>query len=542
MLKGKCKIQLKDVNNGLILFEEEHYNTVTPAIEKIFSSNLAGTLNPVSLCPLYSKLLGGVCLFDSTLATTDVFLPPKSTTKLTAHAGQDYDASYTTVDTKVGQPDGQLSVLIPNGFKWVWNWSNAQGNGTIASIALTHKDTGSYWNEELGANIMTNHFVPIEDVSNHIINPAEIKYTGDGATYNRVVNGYKIPLGFYEDLNHIVSVQVNENDVTIHISHFTGDGFWLWNNVGDVHDDRTYTFTPQPWQLGTWQALGICMFYMAYDQANKKLYFINCGDTDVYSDWYTPYNQSFQYNCVDLTTWGVTTGTVSCIGTLNDGKQARIYASSNPEQAIPYGNSDLSFYLRGSGVRTSDRNPSQVPIINGSIYIPIYWYRSGLGPIGNTTDCYMRINLSNTADQEIVKGFTSDESAGAGSVLLMDLGNGRLLNANSFGWVDEEGESVGQVINPNIVNYGGDNRFFSAVQLTDNPVQYFTGITNNNNLNVDTRRGVMLNKLFKATAFNLDTPVVKTAAMTMTVEYSLYQQEEEPENTENTEEESEQTE
>ena len=527
MLKGKAKIQLKDAKNGLVLFEEEHSNTLTPALERIFNANLAGTLNYSKLCPLYSKMLGGVCLFDSNLDATDVFLPRQSTATMTAHAGQDYNATYAQSDTKVGQPSADSGLLKSNGepvgYRWVWTWDNNQGNGRIGALTLTHSDTGSYWNETLGANVMSSYFKPVESVCNGIITPADCKESidVDHGGFPYITNFKSIPLGFYEDINHIVSLEVLYNKFIVHISKFTGDGCHLWNNIGDISDVTTYDWTPSNWQWGTSSDLGRCCYYIAYDKANKKLYALNAGGGSQGTS-YVSESTTLQIDYIDLTT-GNTTHTTQ---DYNSVLAAYDENYSSLDLPIQHSASGPTFWITGI-VNNWEGKPIQVAIVDNSVYLPVHWHALGVtGNPSGRTDCSIRINLTDPTDAEIVKGYARYRGGNDNDYTgQLDLGNGRVMNLDSMSWKNADGECEAQsvVLANDVFNVAwGSYKNYGVTQPINNPIQYFTHLTFTDG---DTTgvRGCILNKLYQATVFNLESVVNKTAAMTMTVEYSIFQ-------------------
>ena len=184
--------------------------------------------------------------------------------------------------------------------------------------------------------------------------------------------------------------------------------------------------------------------------------------------------------------------------------------------------------------------PKQLQIVNNSIYVPLRYYKNNFEH--SAVDCSIRLSLSDVEEMEIVKNFYKMQwylTSYKRDQVQIDLGNNRLMNPQTMTWKDENNLCVGQPIVYDETNLfltqTPQTRAYCAKQLVDSPIQYFTFVGEYNSSGV---RGTILNKLFKATAFNLESPVVKTAAMTMSLEYTLYQQTEPS----NTEEENEQTE
>lgn len=498
-LKGTAKITLKDTATGKIVHTEEHTNTITPALARIFGSDIAGTLNYAKLTPVFSKLLGGVCLFNGTLDNTKVFLPKASSAQLTAHAGQ---TPYTvsTDDPKRGNPVG-TSGPVANGYKFVWEWVQ-NGNGTVTDLVLTHSDTGDFWNEST-PNSMSS-FSPIEDVSNGIISPSGFGWTDTGVQFGHIVGLEKIPVAFLTDTNHVITLETTENTIIVRKAKFTGSGAWIWNNIADIEVEQEIIFEPTPWQQGTFENFGIGCFYVAV--YNNKLYAIACGRTD--GTIYHPYNQLMTINILDLETGTATNRTVDCSATLDAFTE---YERIDGE-ALPTGATFSMFAVN------EERGLNQLQVVDGSVFIPVFW---GNYNYGGLTDCSIRVSLSDSSDQEIIKKFYNNMQGNYSvDYSQIDLGNDRIMNPCSYAYKSGN-QYIGQEIARNMDVYPTNNRqtrAYCAKMPSESPVQYFTYADN-----MDAVRGCILNKLYQATVYHLETPVVKTANLTMTVEYTITQ-------------------
>lgn len=500
-LHGKATITLKDAKNGLILHQESHENTITPALARIFASNLAGTMDYSKVTPLYSKLLGGVCLFNGTLDSTDVFLPKASDATLTAHAGQ---TTYSSADTdpKRGIPNTTLSSQLANGYMWVWEWGQTQGNGIISHIALTHSDTGDIWNES-DTQTMDEDFSPVEDCCNHTVSVEDFLYDEENAILTEMG---RIPIGFYEDVDHVVTLSIDTENETLTVtrSKFTGSGVWMWNDLAEKFDaEATYDFPLTYWQWGDFESLGIGSFYFAYDQENSKLYTFQIGTTStgtIGSGIFRPYGKTIYIKSLDLTNGNIITSSINMTGTLGEGADSYLY-----------------------GV-VEDCLPIQLQVIDGCVYFPIF--DATVYPTAFTTQS-MKFNLSTFAGA-LVDGFYDDLGNNVRyGTSQVDLGNGRMTNSQCLLYEDQSGTVEGQAVYRDATVYGTGRRTartYSCVQPTDSPIQYLTYA----GFQADTNglmRGCLLNKLYQATVFALESSVTKTSAMTMTVNYSIYQTE-----------------
>ena len=142
-LHGHTKITLRDVKTGEVKAIEKD-NMVTSAIANLFANNYANTLNVAStdIMPL-RKMFGGVLCFANQLTenAANIYPPDQSTNALIAHAG-DATAS-APANPKLGALNETESGEITNGYKWVWDWTTSQGNGTIGSVGLCAAVGGS---------------------------------------------------------------------------------------------------------------------------------------------------------------------------------------------------------------------------------------------------------------------------------------------------------------------------------------------------------------------------------------------------------------
>lgn len=143
-LKGTMKIELVNEENGEVEAVQEE-NMVTDAVDNILGSNLLGmyfdsgtssrniTVNS-ELLPICPNTLGGILLFPDTLEERKDNLYPVSANYPTAYASNDVNMG---TDTARGSMNQTESGPIERGYKFVWDFTTSQGNGTIAAAALT---------------------------------------------------------------------------------------------------------------------------------------------------------------------------------------------------------------------------------------------------------------------------------------------------------------------------------------------------------------------------------------------------------------------
>lgn len=139
-LIGTTRIELTDVNTGETETFENH-NMVTNALADIFKP--LGLINDPALFfntyqPYYKTFLGGLLCFDTALEENeDEYFPPAEAGCVACAA---YDAINSTTNTLRGSFNATESEVNDDEkyVKYVYDFATSQGNGTIASVCLTH--------------------------------------------------------------------------------------------------------------------------------------------------------------------------------------------------------------------------------------------------------------------------------------------------------------------------------------------------------------------------------------------------------------------
>ena len=146
-MKGITEIELTDVRTG----EKEKYtetNLVTNAIADFFSHNIDGMLFTINgntndlngnMLPLCPNGIGGILLFSDTIEEDpDKYYAP-SANPCVGYASNDVNA---TTNIMRGSMNLTETKRLDNGYKFVWDFTTSQANGTISCVALTHKWAG----------------------------------------------------------------------------------------------------------------------------------------------------------------------------------------------------------------------------------------------------------------------------------------------------------------------------------------------------------------------------------------------------------------
>ncbi len=143
-LKGVMTIELTDSNTGEVETVTEE-NMITEAVNDIFAYNPFGvhyttgdTLDEVqwykTLLPICPKLIGGILLFTKALPEDASTIYPAADNLPVAYAGNDVNSTTNVMRGSLNQTE---SKATDTGYKFVWEFTPSQGNGTIAAAALT---------------------------------------------------------------------------------------------------------------------------------------------------------------------------------------------------------------------------------------------------------------------------------------------------------------------------------------------------------------------------------------------------------------------
>lgn len=539
-LKGTAKLTLKDAKTGKVVHQEEHSNTITPALLRILETNMSGTVDYTKMFPIFNKLLGGICCWNGTMDATSIFLPKQENAVLTSHAGlRAYE------DPADDRTRGLLhsSQLLTNGYKWTWEWGTSQGNGYITDLTLTHADVGDFYeqsHDELD-------FCPVDDVNNYIVNASEFQnndqtFPSAQSLPQRVGNAQlkRIPMGFYGDLNHVVSIEMVEDEeytntyyggtwrrghVSIYISKFAGTGAYLWNEVAEPDYERKIDVPLDSWQQANFEFYR-GNFIVAYDEEIKHFY-IMWGGTPSYIDYdpmptppfnfsMFPVGQTLNYRDIDLET-----GTISTT------------------KSITVREHQLMFrFLR------ENYTPIQVQVVDGHILMPLFYVpkdqegHSQYLQVEDTATCGVRLDLRSATIKDYVEDlriwYGSNYYNGTGN---FNLGNGRsmylrhyiekkaakdLILSDLDSWFYTKNMEF-----PSFFPNGWHTGRVYTASSADSLIQFCT-VAGNGVSDVNKRiRGALLNKMYQASVYHLESRVTKTNAHVMTIEYTLTQEQEE---------------
>lgn len=140
-LHGHAKIELTNVKTGEVQ-TIEHDNMFTNALSDMFSSTIGlyqFCRDETYMFPLVEKALGGIVLMNTARKENPNEYDFPNNQYITGYASNDVNSG---TNTYRGSRNLTESKKIENGYRFVWDFNTAQGNGVIASLGLTHKNAG----------------------------------------------------------------------------------------------------------------------------------------------------------------------------------------------------------------------------------------------------------------------------------------------------------------------------------------------------------------------------------------------------------------
>lgn len=143
MLKGHIEIELHNHKTGS-REKIEQDNLITNAVTKISNNLIGRNQAATTFMPLTTNALGGVMLFTDPLTENANNLAFPTSNLIVGFAGQ----TVNTTSKFMGSINSLETGPIEDGFMTVWDFSTAQANGLLSSMALTNYrvGTGSLFN------------------------------------------------------------------------------------------------------------------------------------------------------------------------------------------------------------------------------------------------------------------------------------------------------------------------------------------------------------------------------------------------------------
>lgn len=191
-MKGRTEITLTDINTGEVKVIDDS-NMVTNAVRKIFETNIEGmlyngansTTNTAwtnNLTPICGYAMGGILLFSESLIEDSNNIYAPDTNFCTGYANMLVNS---TADELRGSLNLSESGIIENGYKYVWDFSTNQANGTISAIALTHRLGGASYlgskfdNSSKLLELRNNYTSLTGEIASWYLDVVEINFEGN---------------------------------------------------------------------------------------------------------------------------------------------------------------------------------------------------------------------------------------------------------------------------------------------------------------------------------------------------------------------------
>lgn len=197
-LKGHAKIELRNPYRTQIV---EHDNVVQSNIVAQRLRRMGALNDPIwigSWSPLWKCLFGGIFLFDTSIVTDTEYMP-QGVTMIGNGAA---DVSNTSTPLCMGSWDSIKSSVNATTCTQVYNWTQTQGNGSIASVCLTSK-VGGY----IGYGNTDN----VKKGSMNTWSNFGINYYNIGS----ISSSEGITVAFYN--NHAIRIRYNNTNKTVNV-------------------------------------------------------------------------------------------------------------------------------------------------------------------------------------------------------------------------------------------------------------------------------------------------------------------------------------
>ena len=470
--KGSVKVKLHNCRNHKDEYIYESHNTPTNALANIFAANYGGLTNYQNFADIFTTWLGGVLVFKESLdptAVNDYGIPAYTSNPVVAHAGQTaITEALTNDDSTRGNPVAG-TVTTEGSTKIVFEWGTTQGNAQkISSLGLCHTDIGSYGCGGRADGAQTEALKLLNPFATVACLDRQYAHADDAGAVLAINNNYAY------NIYLVSNTSVNVYKTPINCTNYKLQG-------GSLLPLTAYTSSITVTLSASYalQGKGDCYYY--FDFANNKLILFGVpteGGTTLYKDE------------IDLSTWQDQTATHTSITVTgaklwkdrcDNGLGSNAYLSV-PKKAMVYNN---HLYLYGYG--SSSKQPTVI----------------------------YTINLANTSDIDTVDVTNYSQFYGGAN-------NNTMMSNERFAM-------LGGIIAHDSFLINGNKTF----QCVKNSVQYQCNYTYVNTDSVssptfynrtstnNTGNMISINKLYLGTKFNLSQSVEKTAAQSMTVEYTL---------------------
>lgn len=262
--KGELEVELADVNSGETELVSET-NMVTNAVNDLLGMNPMGLFFKTSgeydqmmnwndeMLPICPNMIGGIMLFPASLDEgADNVYPPGNNLPV-AYASNDVNASG---NLKRGSMNLTESTALNDGYKFVWEFTPSQGNGTIAAIGLTSKHGGeNVYGSDAAVDtslllLRKNEMQLSNDLANALLQAIDVDFE-KGLLYSFFFEGSSVKVSRYRIPIFDVGLNEKLDDTTITLEDTTAlacsefafkGGYTLYGIFLDGFDGYWYGF------------------------------------------------------------------------------------------------------------------------------------------------------------------------------------------------------------------------------------------------------------------------------------------------------------
>lgn len=238
ILHGHAKLEL--LRKGKVIKRIENNNTITPFVANaITKGDFNGVMDRKKILPIVQNWFGGCILTDAPNPNNDdisgFFGMIGQNTNIIAMAGND---SYSGINHRRGSADFTSGATGPieNGYRFVFRWSENQGNGHIESVCLTRPNLGKvHFLESGNFDYEDDQTLPKTYANDQLsdgtflISDAVMKLTI--IDYENEI-GYKV---WYEGDNSSGEIKIEEYALNTWRQHITGSSCDIRNMIGSTH-------------------------------------------------------------------------------------------------------------------------------------------------------------------------------------------------------------------------------------------------------------------------------------------------------------------
>jgi len=453
--QGHARLDL--LRDGKVVHRVEHKNDVTAFIQNaIGKGNFHNIISSSNIMKISENWFGGCLLTDNTNDATTMLLDGGST--VVAQASND---SYSGTNLRRGNFNTVDSQVITGGYKFVWEWDTARGNGTINSVCLTRPQIARM---DFSTTAVT------EDVGVAIDNLTSGYYvTVDTTLCNCNVIDYETEKGY--------QVTYSSGTITIKEFNFSCKALHLLTPLyGAVQNGSTHTISQ------TVANYAIASASVSYDDTNKVIHLLTWSGNKL---------NDYAINTANLNACTAATHTIADVTFLNTGDN---YASVIRRDVILVDNG-YAWAMVNNGQKIVKIDLANNVVATGYEFTnPIYTINGSASSANNGS--FMKLTNGDIYKFGNVK---NDTQTAGGIEPCVYYHSGIMFFAKNY--------SI--------------SRYQSEVGFHSNNYGTFVRTTHSTYTTLSQRAGVATCFPYVSTVCNLNNSVTKNAGLTMRLDYSL---------------------